>query len=106
MKDVNFENIKIGDKVIINLSGVEDTAEVEKVTKTQFTVSSGFRFFKKNGIMVGDNCCYAREYSKEDAERISRLKDRRRMLAYINTVSFRLLSDEKLKRVYDILKAE
>jgi ribosomal protein L24 len=51
---VTFDDIKVGDKVIIPRGEHGTLATVEKVTKTQFT-AGGVRFMKADGTKYGSN---------------------------------------------------
>lgn len=60
-----FENVKLGDKVLVEANVLLDwrsykyfhiLKEVTKVTKTQFTVN-GVRYKKDTGSSIGENSC-------------------------------------------------
>lgn len=49
----DFENIAVGDTVIINSSRDRTLHKVAKVTKTQFVTESGIRFMRSDGGEYG-----------------------------------------------------
>lgn len=65
-----FENIKLGDKVVIRIVRFGNEREVittvVKVTETQFTVFNGDRYFKDNGDKFGERGKMLGTYSIAD----------------------------------------
>ena len=64
----NMENIKVGDIVIFTMGGWNQTTIVDKVAKVtpkQFEVK-GYRFWKKDGTMVGDSFKHCRIATEKD----------------------------------------
>lgn len=105
----SLENIKIGDKVIIKglfYSNSSYVAEVTKVNKTTF-VAGNFTFRKQNGSQYGGdtwNKMYASFATEEDIAKVTAEAERRKMVRFLRDTDFSKLSDEDLKKVYDIIR--
>lgn len=48
----DLKDIKVGDKVILCRSLLEEEVDVKSVTKNTIIISCGFEFYRKNGCMV------------------------------------------------------
>lgn len=103
-----FENIKIGDKIIVDTRTGNPTIEtVENVTKTQFRTEHG-SFLKSNGKKVGSDgwyTVYAKLPGEGELEMIERANKRRRMvrltLKALENHSEEL-SDDELETIFSI----
>jgi len=73
---MKFENIKVGDKVVVKKSislgwnrskSFRVVTTVTKITKTQFT-ADGNRYKKDNGSMIGDSWIEAEVYTDDSQD--------------------------------------
>lgn len=107
----NLENIKVGDTVIFSLGGWYHKVVIDKVTKVtpkQFEVGT-YRFWKKDGSMVGDAYRSCRLATEEDIE--NREKERHR-ISLRNTISqffkyfekVNSLTNEDMEYIVNIIK--
>ena len=104
----NFENIKVGDKVIIHYRWSNDYVEdVTKVTKTTFT-AGGAVFRKDSGWERGGDKWTpksAHVATEEKIEEIRKENLKRKYVSYLSTkVKYEDLPLEKLQEIYDIIK--
>jgi hypothetical protein len=94
----NFDNIQVGDKVIICNRYEKSVGVVEKIT-AKFFYANGVKYRKIDGSQPGDiwSASYCDVYDEEVAKEISRLKLNRIIRNHIMNVSLDLSYDDALK---------
>lgn len=101
-----FENIKVGDELLIENRNGEDIYEVDKVTNTRF-ICGGRTFLKKNGNQYGADA-YTRNkasiLSEEDYKRVKRKKERAKLSYMLNNTNFNSLSLETLQGIFKLIE--
>lgn len=105
MKD-NFENIKVGDWVVIRSRYGDTVEEVKKVNKTTFS-AGGTLFNKRNGWKRGGdswNHRWAELGTPEKLSKVQKEEKTRNMVNYLMNFPYSNLDYESLERVFDILK--
>lgn len=108
----NFENVKVGDKVIIHTRYGADVATVSKVNKATFQVtrSDGYAYglFRKSSGSKQSNdiwsICYATYATPEDIQKVSQEKRRVELSYALKKVDYNKVPLATLERVYNILK--
>lgn len=106
-----FENVKVGDQVIVHHIGwyaEDELREVTNVTAKRF-VTGGSYFKKKDGKMVGDSFSYCSIPTDEEVSKIKReLKIKRQMSVIIREFSnyniVKKMSEDELDLVCEIIK--
>lgn len=78
--------------------------DISRLTSTQFVLSNGSRFSRKDGYQIGssDNF-YGRNYIGQITERILDDIKRNKLLSTIYMVNFESLSTNKLESIVEIL---
>ena len=104
---MSFEDIQVGDLVIIKCQGKEYARSVKSVTKTLFTVAD-IRFRKKDGVKFGSGAfptMFVRKCTEEEFRKI-RMSERRNRLhkSIIDILQVHCPSLEDCEEVYSILK--
>lgn len=101
-----FENIKVGDKVMISTFTGRRIAEVTKVTNTTF--SCGEKIFNKRyGRLrgAGDYCTtYAHLVSEEEIKSIEIENENKRYNYILNNYNWENVSIELKKEIYKMLE--
>lgn len=103
-----FENLKVGDLVIVSGSSADKLSKVMRVTKAQILVDSR-HYWKRNGSLVGGNDWrYGRikPATDEDIERINKRKQKDKLIAFIRKVAWFNLTLESLETICDVVKKE
>lgn len=103
-----FENLKVGDLVVVSGSFASKLSKVMRVTKAQILVDS-HHYWKKNGRLVGGNDWrYGRikPATDEDIERINEREQKEELIAFIRRNAWSNLSLESLQTIYDVVKKE
>lgn len=102
----NFENVKVGDQVILHHLGwyhEDDICKVTKVTSKLFFVGT-LRFYKKDGSGYGIRSWCTIPTSEE----INEIKHKKMQEFVANTCKVfsvvKKLTSEELKTIYEILK--
>ena len=108
----NMENIKVGDIIIFTIGGWHQKTIIDKVTKVtpkQFE-AKGYRFWKKDGTMVGDftHCRIATEkdiadFEEEKHRNNLRIKIRDFFSSYQN---IECLTIEEMEKIESIIKKQ
>ena len=106
----DFENLKVGDLMVVSGSYTHGDClqKVERVTKSQIIVGKR-RYWKKSGRLVGaEYWCYGyiRQATENDIERLSKVKQKNELLAFIHKVDWCNLSLESLQTICDVMKKE
>ena len=109
--DNNFENVKVGDQVVVHHYGwyIEDKLEkVTKVTPKRFVVG-GYYFNKTNGTAVGESYSYCYIPTDEEASKVKRDCKIKSLMTIIMTEFsspkiVQKMSEEELDLVYEIIK--
>lgn len=107
----NLENIKVGDLVIFTIGGWHQTRIIDKVTRVtpkQFEVG-GYRFWKKDGIMVGDSYKHCRIATEKDIADFNVEKHRNNLRIKIRTFFYshnnvERLTIEEMEKIESIIK--
>lgn len=106
----NFEDIKVGDKVIISQRFHGDSVvSVSKVTKDHFVIDMGnytMKFRKRSGTQVGGDTWtpwYAEVATEERIAEVTEKNMRWRMIRTCRDFNFEELPTDKLKEVYKII---
>ena len=101
-----FENLKVGDKVIIVPIWCwgEKIDNVTKVTDKQIVVN-GNRFWKKSGRQVG-GFDLLKLVTDERIKQIEDRKKARKLCAFLNMTNWENLSLESLTTIVDCVKKE
>lgn len=94
----NFEDIQIGDKVIIESRYGRSIGTVDKITKLFFYVGS-YKFKKENGFEPGQNWCktIAKPYNVVEAMEISRVNLNKKIANHIAKNGLDLSYDDAIK---------
>ena len=107
----NFEDIKVGDQVILNHRFNEaQLVKVAKVNKTTFVIDFGNytqKFRLSDGMEYGGNTWshwYAIRPTPERLQKYYEEKQRSKFLYACRNCRFDSLSTEKLKEIYEIIK--
>lgn len=102
-----FDNIQVGDQVIVHHHWTEDTLEtVDKVTKTTFTAGS-FTYSKDTGWQRGGDRWTPNRADPATPEEILRVKAealKRKYVNYLSKYKYDELPIEKLEEIYQIIK--
>lgn len=109
----NMENIKVGDLIIFTIGDWNQKTIIDKVTKVtpkQFEVK-GYRFWKKDGTMVGsyfDHCRIATEkdiadFKAEKHRNNLRIKIRNFFSSYQN---IECLTIEEMEKIESIINTQ
>lgn len=103
----NFDDIKVGDRLyIVNGSGLD---YVTRITKTHFEVKNDrCKYRKKDGTPVGVLCYngvvlkQAIKLTQQEINHINGMKKIHKMRDSLSKLDYSLLSDDKVKEIYDI----
>lgn len=110
---MKFENIKIGDKVVVSKSislgwnrskSFNIVTTVTKTTKTQFT-AGGNRYRKDHGGMIGDTWLIAEVYiddSQDQSKEMARFQKKLDYSRYIKKSITDIMQDINKKNLYDL----
>lgn len=109
----NMENIKVGDIVIFTTGGWQQKTIIDKVTKVtpkQFEVK-GYRFWKKDGTMVGDNFRHCRIVTEKDIADFKEEKHRNNLRIKIRDFfssyqNIECLTIEEMEKIESIIKKQ
>ena len=109
MSNAWLENIKVGDKVIVDGSGFTafnkiDT--VERLTKTQIVLKNTHsKYRRSSGRSVGDiwNSSFLSEATREKILKIQEARYRLNLLNKIESISIRNLSTDSLKSIVVVI---
>ena len=109
----NMENIKVGDLVIFTIGGWNQKTimdKVAKVTPKQFEVK-GYRFWKKDGTMVGDYLKHCRIATEKDIAGFKAEKYRNNLLIKIRNFfssyqNIECLTIEEMEKIESIIKKQ
>ena len=111
-----FENIKVGDKVLIhtwcgswNMIHKYVPSVVEKVTKATFKISdSSHTFNKSGGVRGGDGweriniIPYDEEFYKKWQKESAEENKRKELLSKIGGIEFKMLTTDQLEKICEI----
>lgn len=107
----NFNDVKVGDEVLLCSGGWhcrETIAKVEKVTPKQFVVSGG-HYRKENGCEVDAyshaRCIHLTDKVRERVEREIRLAEQRKFISEFTKSILQNNDAEQIEKVYDLLKS-
>ena len=94
----NFENILVGDKVIIENRYGRSIGTVDKITKLYFYVGSN-KFKKENGWQPGQSWCksIAKPYNVIEAMEITRVNLNKKIASHIVNNGLDLSYDDAIK---------
>lgn len=109
----NMENIKVGDLVIFTIGEWHQKTiidKVAKVTSKQFEVK-GYRFWKKDGAMVGDNLKHCRIATEKDIADFKAEKHRNNLCRKIydffsSYQNIKCLTIEEMEKIESIIKKQ
>lgn len=106
MNDRNFDDLKVGDKVIVRRDrGSRTICKVAKVTPKQIK-TDGDAFWKHNGHKLGNSTAwygaYLEHWNEERAESIRATQRRNERLRQLNETSFYELTSDQLERIIAI----
>lgn len=109
----NMENIKVGDLVIFTIGGWNQKTimdKVAKVTPKQFEVK-GYRFWKKDGTLVGDYLKHCRIATEKDIADFKAEKYRNNLLIKIRNFfssyqNIECLTIEEMEKIESIIKKQ
>jgi hypothetical protein len=109
---MSLNDVKSGDKIVINNGGYCRIAIVERVTPT-LIIADGIKYFKKTGNEHGPRSTWASSHiSVATEELIAEIEEENRRKMLIATINadcdkqqLRTFSTEKLEKLYDLLKA-
>lgn len=107
----NLDNIKVGDTVIFSMGGWHSSIVIDKVTRTtpkQFEVGS-YRFWKKDGSMVGDSYKQCRLATEKDISDFNMEKHRNSLRSTISEFfkyydKINSLSVDEMEKIVEIIK--
>ena len=107
----DFENVKIGDKVVISRHfGGRSIATVKKVNKASFVVDCGnydMAFMKKGGREKGGstwNSAYAHQATDELVKTVGKENRKAKYVSACRACKFEDLSYETLEQIYNLIK--
>lgn len=101
----NFEDIKVGDKVILYRRYKKKVCKVERLTKT-LVIVDGEKFRKADGFSTGDRGYYSSSIGRATAEMIAKVEEENRRDLLINKISryhWSVLSTDELEKVYELI---
>lgn len=102
----NFNDIKVGDEVIVCLRDSKAIETVEKVNKVTF-VAGGCTFRKDDGYEKSRNAWYIRfaeRATEEKKNEVKRDTRKKRIVNYLSQYPFRRLELESLEKILEIIK--
>ena len=103
----NFDNIKVGDKVIVHTRWHGDLIEtVKKVAKTTFSTDSA-TFYKNTGWQRGGDTWTPKRAelaTEERAAEVMKAQRKVRLANYLRGFDFYSLPIEKLEEIYNLTK--
>ena len=103
-----LKDLVAGDEVLVIGTFNRRIAKVDKVTKTQIIVNNA-RFRRDSGCQFGSDIWNVRRISVPTEKEISDVKEenlRKELFYNISSFDFELLSTDKLKQVYNIVKGK
>ena len=94
----NFEDIQVGDKVIVESRYGRHIGTVDKITKLYFYVGS-YKFKKENGYETGQSWCkaFAKPYDVVEAMEIIRVNLNKKIANHIAKNGLDLSYDDAIK---------
>lgn len=102
----NFEDIKVGDEVIITNSFYEKVCRVTRTTKT-LIVADNVRFNKKDGFEFGlHGYAMIPHLKRATPEALAAIMDERKrhyLISKITGYPYHTMSTEELEKVYDFI---
>lgn len=99
-----LEGLKAGDKVVVHGRHYNHILDIARLTPTQFVLSDGSRFSRKDGYKIGSaNNFYGRNYIGQITAKILDDIKREKLLSIIDKVNLKLLSSNKLESIVEIL---
>lgn len=109
----NMENIKVGDIVIFTIGGWNQKTIIDKVTKVtpkQFE-AKGYRFWKKDGRVVGDYFMQCRIATEKDIADFKEEKHRNNLRIKIRDFfssyqNIECLTIEEMEKIESIIKKQ
>lgn len=109
----NIENIKVGDIVIFTIGAWNQKTIIDKVTKVtpkQFE-ANGYRFWKKDGTMVGDSFRHCRIATEKDIADFKEEKHRNNLRIKIRDFfssyqNIECLTIEEMEKIESIIKKQ
>ena len=102
----NFNDIKVGDEVIVRLRDSKMIETVEKVNKVTF-VAGGYTFRKSDGYEKNGSAWYIRfaEHATEEKKNeVKRDIRKRKIVNYLSQYPFHRLELENLEKIIQIIK--
>ncbi len=107
MNETNLlENVKVGDKVILNGRHNRRVQIATKVTRTQIQTAGG-RYRKDGGQPIGDKWSFSRlvPWTQEAEDDIAEKDKHSKLAARIGLAAWTKLPTETLERVLEIIEA-
>lgn len=101
----NFEDIKVGDKVILYRRYSKKVCEVERLTKN-FVIVDGDKFRKADGFSTGDRGFFSSSISRATEEMIAKVEEENKrdmIIKKIKNYPLDKLSTEELEKVYELI---
>lgn len=103
-----LKDLVVGDDVLVTCRSYRRISKIDKVTKTQIVVDNA-RFRRDSGWQCGGDSWNRRSISIPTEKEISDVKEeniRKTLIYVISSFDFKLLSTDKLKQVYNIVKGK
>lgn len=103
-----LKDLVVGDDVLVTGRSYRRISKIDKVTKTQIVVDNA-RFRRDSGWQCGSDSWNRRSISIPTEKEISDVKEeniRETLIYVISSFDFKLLSTDKLKQVYNIVKGK
>ena len=100
-----FENLKEGDKVIVNYPWHEQIKEVKRITDKQIIVG-GSRYWKKDGCEVGSRYSHLEIATDERIKQVKEKINKEELRAFLRGTCWEILSLESLITIADCVKKE
>lgn len=103
-----LKDLVVGDDVLVTGRSYRRISKIDKVTKTQIVVDNA-RFRRDSGWQCGSDSWNRRSISIPTEKEISDVKEeniRKTLIYVISSFDFKLLSTDKLKQVYNIVKGK
>lgn len=98
----NFDDVAVGDKIVVNDS-IYDT--VVSVSKTRFKTERGYSFYKADGIEYtsGWHRAYANKPTEEHCKKVEYKKERGELYERIKKVRWERYNNATLKHILKII---